>query len=300
MSGKMTDEVLDHRLKQYGYFTNPVREAELRAHISALTAELDEKNTDLQAQTTLTLNAHVERDALRERVKTLEARDKHLVEAATNLATERDNIASALAAIRQRAGDEASLLRRAEVGAIMGAGSSEWDEDIHAEVAQRGDVDTLHGAALAVARYILGDDATGPSETPAERVARMCAMHDARIVGGMDAGPEQEPRPCDVQREAPEPTTAEAFATLRHANEHGGWSGEAVDALSLLELRMGELEALLDSVNAGWAGAALTDAPSVFTLEEIRKAFRETYIGATTDDLLRNMVERLAALRRTP
>jgi hypothetical protein len=145
------------------------------------------------------------------------------------------------------------------------------------------------GGMVAVARYIVGEDGAG-AETPAP----YCDEH------GASNG--------ECATSHPEPTTAEAFATARK-----GIGGDALPsachgargAIALLERRMGELEALADSVNAGWVEPvpAITATPPDFTLEEVETVVR----GALTDSgewapvvgiVMSAIRERLHALRR--
>jgi prefoldin subunit 5 len=171
-----------------------------------------------------------------------------------------------LAAIRQRAGDKDALVKVGEVCAIMGSPRAEWDDAIHEDVRQRGDVGTVRDVALGVVQYLLGEDAAG-------------ARHDALVLPG------------GVVLEVPpgfglnsEPTTAEAFATVRdsiglHEHDDVGQKTEARSALSLLERRMGAMGRAAEKVLKRMGGlnmpclndlrAALADAPPVFTLEEV-------------------------------
>jgi hypothetical protein len=122
-------------------------------------------------------------------------------------------------------------------------------------------------------------------------------------------------RPRSVTKTEDTSRTAEAFATLREAMNHGplcayvvsgGWcdcgSGPLLNALALLERRMGAMGRagrmlLASDTLIGLAGAkdamrdALTDAPAVFTLEEVER--ESTFALDDTTYLL----ERLKALR---
>jgi hypothetical protein len=237
------------------------------------------------------------RDALRERVKALEhdlrgyeevlmlagealrmdsVTGVALVEGVRRVVTERDAVdrerngaalrmetaESRLAAIRDRAGD-----KRACWEAYM-------DElcDGHRK-----------GAVAAVARFILGDEAP-PSEMDGlrgEMAERIC---------------EHDVVPCTTCHPpaSPEPTTAEACATVRAWVEDKthrapeSWRA-ATEALSLLERRMGAMGRAAALAPHGahcaflvsapvpwkcdcWKRDALADAPPVFTLEEVRNA----------------------------
>jgi hypothetical protein len=212
---------------------------------------------------------------------------------------------SRLSAIRQRAGD---------VGGLLGA----WE-------ASNGSRFSIAQKLGAVARHIVKEDATGAT------------------VDGAREGP-AHPEPEHDPSYAPEPSTVEAFVTVRMTDERirnlceqepGLDQDDAEEVLSelkrarssesLLERRVGamgqgvrrlaegldrfptpvgcsvetdtgaheecprcELDALREM-----AHAALTDAPRVFTLEEVRKVL-EWYLGATSTE---EALQRLAALR---
>lgn len=194
------------------------------------------------------------------------------------VATTVERLARRLAAIRQRAGDMDALSKVGEVCAIMGSPRAEWDDAIHEDVRQRGDVGTVRDVAQGVARYVLGEDGAGAD------VERIC---------------EHDVAPCTTCHPpaTPEPTTAEAFAAVRSEVEararelrgiapHGGRSLRAVSALSMLERRMGVMVTVIHNVaafldaedyhdTANRLRAALTDAPPVFTLEEVGAALYE-------------------------
>jgi hypothetical protein len=186
---------------------------------------------------------------------------------------------SDLSAIRQRAGDESGLL-------------AAW-------YASTGSRFSISQKVASVARYILGEDGAG-AETPAP----YCDEH------GASNG--------ECATSHPEPTTAEAFATQRlWLNALPPQSrAEAEANLSLLERRMGAMARELglvasDLYHERFATAesrvkdliALTDAPPVFTLEEVETVVR----GALTDSgewapvvgiVMSAIRERLHALRR--
>lgn len=122
-----------------------------------------------------------------------------------------------------------------------------------------------------------------------------------------------------------EPTTEEAFATVREALNYSGdantaWVKEeaARSALALLERRMGAMERAVDSVLAEFDDArlselfsleahalrglrsALTDAPPVFTLEDVRGVLWGIHANGTsmTSDDIADIIHRLTTLRR--
>lgn len=252
----------------------------------------------------------VEADALRERVKVLEADLDHsrktsgkaLVEARERATsadrsvevwrTECRAAESRLAAIRQRAGDTQSLW-----AAVKGRGS---DED----------------GASAVARYIVGEDA------PAQE-AKMDGLK-GEVVESVGGCANQSPRSEESQRHltqvarsaeqhartlsSAEPTTAEAFASIKREWGHGSPASERnLGYVSLLERRMGAMERAArrlcetadDEVTPEmWADlqAALTDVPPVFTLGEVRTAFCGEGAAPTPD--WQALANRLTTLRR--
>jgi hypothetical protein len=248
-------------------------------------------------------------EAAEERVKELERRDKHLVESASNLATERDRLASSLAAIRQRASDKSALGRIAL---------------LHAEE-PRGVV------AVHVTRYILGEDAPA-QEAKAERPNPLhccgtitdthrngCPTMQA-LAPLAQSEPAKEPSTatcgnCEgVQSETcathHEPSTAEAFAEAKAAMCMAIEYARGKAALSLLEHRMGAMRLAIHHTldlhghdcRCGQCTdlrSSLTGAPEMYTREEIRGAFAHR---ADMDDhanvvLLEAMLERLATLR---
>jgi hypothetical protein len=286
---KMTPDVLAESyedLETEGYASMAQR---FRAHIAAVEAERDEwqgnseRNAVLANDCAMKIGALIrEGDALRERVKALEAdRDRALAEVLdlkslvrtwqeqANKAMDRaDSVESRLSAIRQRAGQVIAQNRDAEN-----------------EV-----------------RYIVGEYGAG-AETPAP----YCDEH------GASNG--------ECATSHPEPTTAEAFATVRtlvtgvpRGAEVSSVEGERL--LSLLERRMGAMARELglvasDLYHERFATAesrvkdliALTDAPPGFTLEEVETVVR----GALTDSgewapvvgiVMSAIRERLHALRR--
>jgi hypothetical protein len=273
-------------------------EAERRSRVSI--SEIATKNANHWADWEQRARAlESERDALRERVEALEDMTKTQSGERHEEWQRRVAAESTLAAIRQRAVD-------AETGAIMG-GAGTWDDDIHADVVARGAEGMLRDAARGVARYILGED--GAEAVPS---CPRCA----------------KPMPFDQAHlclpAAPEPTTAEAFATVRAVLSPLTSQGphvrhpEGVAALSLLERHMGALWRTFveemahwptcpsgnDFSDAGWARCdchmgqvrtILTDAPPVFTLEEVERLAAEHCSAGDASRLVRA----LAALRST-
>lgn len=245
------------------------------AHIETLTAERDEWTRQSSEDRSLALGVAGERDALRERVTALEAEveaaratleDEHAAHAET---LERMRSAeSRLAAIRQRALAFGEMTMKDVV-------SGEWTRQ---------------------------------------------AVHFVNDIIGTSSALMSNPSPPS------EPTTAEAFATVRkqvHASrgairlmEHHGHESDgsveqgatdALAALSLLERRRGAQDAALRKAMAEiraedgdpWMTlkSALTDAPEVYTREEVAIALAPwTERGLRVSDVL----ERLTALRRTP
>lgn len=357
MSVKMTDAALDGLLRWVGWMDKSMgpggtAEADLRAHIAALTAERDEALEDAKRADTAAVRNVAELDALRERVRALERENtqhctwREVAEArATQAARARDRAKEAveqrhrqaqdaesrLAAIRQWAGDTGHL------GVIAWNAAYSRETESMAEKTPR--------MAEAVARYIVGDDAPASSEMDglreecgntgidrrgAEPIAAhadptlpewMCGPHP--VVGGWGVvcvlpkgheGGHSDGTETDEVAPPPEPTTAEAFAKLRGflREDYDPEEFEALSAaLSLLERRMGAALALANDVeqlgNLHSGGgvvavskailATLTDAPTVFTLEDVCKAMERTSIYAPAR---RDVVAALTALRRTP
>lgn len=221
---KMTDEDLEHELSQA---LSASRAAKVRAHIAALTAERDEA---LGKAT----GAEIER---------LKRNTREAQQYASEAVEERNAAESALAAIRQRAGDADAV----------------WSAFVRGRVPSLSDMD----GALSVIRYVVGEDGAGPGRS-----------HE------WDGSPV----------EAAEPTTAEAFATVRAELLHQQYpeNGPTMAALSLLERRMGAMEraARLVLGCGGVAGfdklrSALTGGPPVFTLEEVERALAVAKVGTS-------------------
>lgn len=204
---------------------------------------------------------------------------------------ERDE--SRLSGIFQRAGDVIALRRVAED-------------------AMENRKPRLSDAAKAVARYVVGEDGAGAAKA-----------HDHSYMAGCNDF-------CPPA--SPESTTAEDFATVRAAIPLSctDQNKKASAALSRLARRMGAMGCLLrriagtpsaaiedtDRLETNWMtetvwrddGAddtcptaaevrdALTDAPAVFTLEEVKAAMTAQFGPAHPD--VRKTLERLAAMRR--
>jgi hypothetical protein len=201
---------------------------------------------------------------------------------------------SDLSAIRQRAGNTEARRRVAETCAIMGGPSSTWDGAVHADVVAGGHERMLHDVADGLASYILGEGAEAHE-------------HRYRADGSCECGALVQESPASA------PTTAEAFATVRtlvtgvpRGTEVSSVEGERL--LSLLERRMGALARELglvasDLYHERFATAesrvkdliALTDAPPVFTLEEVERLAAEHCSAGDASRLVRA----LAALRST-
>lgn len=136
------------------------------------------------------------------------------------------------------------------------------------------------------------------------------------------------PRPVRPAREREEPSTAEAFAAvnglvdeLSEGREDGpGWR-VLRKRLALLERRMGAMvramRAIQDDVRAcpctsysadavcgrcerlaQLVDEALTDAPAVFTMEEVEREHRKCAAGAVTQEEIQELRERLAQLHK--
>lgn len=275
---KMTDEALANANQIADWLNSEGKSTchKLLAHIAALTAERDDYKrsnesvlahndtlrervqqitAERDAVGRLAVERGAELDALRERVQALEKlRDDYhvLMNSRGDWQARAEHAESRLAAIRQRAGDTKALVEAHQSG--MGCAS--------------------------VARYILGEDASASPQTD-----DLSAIEQYRENGEAAA--------------RVEPSTAEAFATVRSSMEACGSVHDVSGrALSLLERRMGAMElaardavAVLHSIGQTKADApltgdqcaemtrvkarlhyALTDAPPVFTLEEVQTA----------------------------
>jgi hypothetical protein len=154
-----------------------------------------------------------------------------------------------------------------------------WDGLLEAWYRAKDPDNASEGIRLVV-RYLLGEDAMGAAQEPATEQGPECATCQER--GDFERlcckGPQ-------ASVSALEPTTAEAFATIqRLADEHVD-DDEARCLIrgnrALLERRMGAMERAIhlaldedrcsDSVDEALS-EALTDAPPVFTLEEVEQA----------------------------
>jgi hypothetical protein len=243
------------------------------------------------------------------------AREAQLEGALQGARSARQESESRLSAILQRAGD---------VGALLAA----WE-------ASNGSRFSIAQKLETVARYVVGEDATGAeAKNPycdvrgghtnaCDAVTAPAAPSTAEACGHCPGCTDENwadadlcERPRSVTKTEDTSRTAEAFATLREAMNHGplcayvvsgGWcdcgSGPLLNALSLLERRMGAMGRagrmlLASDTLIGLAGAkdamrdALTDAPAVFTLEEVER--ESTFALDDTAYLL----ERLKALRK--
>lgn len=258
-------------------------------------ADLEQRNADACAM----LNE------LRERVQALEAEIERLKrntreaqQYASEAVEERIAAESHLAAIRQRAGDVDTLAKVGETCAIMGSLDTGWDEAVHADVVERGDVQMLRDVSHGVARYVLGEDEAG------RRQAATTARHPE---GTVCMSPT-----CAQCATRHDPTTAEAFATVRAVLS--GWSrvvgansivlDNYLSTLSLLERRMGASDKALRAILA-WdddgrqsgmtaivtlARQALTNAPPVFTLEDVRAAMDDWCNREQLDEVSKRLV----------
>jgi len=288
---KMSPEDLEFELSQA---LSDKRAAKVRAHIAAVEAERDEADSQRIAANTTMQSVDNELRALRERVEALET-ELNAARAMAWSAKERgdgfkewkDSAESRLAAIRQRAGDEDAL--------AMGASGTHPDVFAALTDRERADWRTV---GRNVARYVVGEDAAG-----AEAKNPCCDVRGGHI----DA--------CYAVTASTEPSTVEAFATLREfvafvasmAKGHRTTQDDARAALSMLERRMGAMGRALREVKhrlqnpITFSGvdaereidAALADAPPVFTLEEVERVV-SPYLGElSTIEVLRA----LSALR---
>jgi hypothetical protein len=262
---------------------SPPAARSLDEHLAALTAERDGLSESRVRALNDLSNKELEMRTLRERVRALDQEVDFANEALGTPAgvTLRDHaaaVASRLSGILQRAGEKDTLWRlfNAEVSITKGL--------------------------RAAVRYVVGDGATGAA--PSDPTGCTC---------GADDEPEGSPdkshtRACAPRRPSePAPTTAEAFATVLKGLGPFPAHGErdaAAHALSLLERRMGAMGKALRGCRThlkcttGCACdvcSALTDAPPVFTLEEVRSTMLGD--GHTAEDT-EQVVTGLSALRR--
>lgn len=258
---------------------------ELKAERDTLRERVDSLLGERDNLRERTVSAEAEMQLLREQVKALEAALDRQVAMSGTVALEKRALESRLAAIRQRAGEREKL----------------------ASMVRQNDV----GTAVA---YLIGDDAPEPE--------------------GL--------KPCGETPMPPEPSTAEAFATVRtylrgadHPERLDAWA-----ALALLEHRLGAqvplaealrnggvyLSTIRDALTRGrdkdatrgdfvsalaaleayekpvtqWL-LVLTDAPPLFTLEEIDAACAavEARFGSEVEKLvLQELRQRLLTLRK--
>jgi hypothetical protein len=328
--GKMTGDALEKLLVSMANGGAVLSVEMIRAHISALTAERDEANVAWAREA-------ADAVALREHTQALEKEASDVRASRAGWRAKAEHSERHLAAIRQRAEDVDVLAKVGEVCAVMGSPHSKWDDDIHADIAQRGVVFLVRDVALGVARHLLGEDATEP--VPDTKALHCCgtrtgihttACPTVAVLAPLGVAPPSEidglegemmerptPRhdgPCEHGVPCSEPTTAEAFATVRtlvtgvpRGQEVSSVEGERI--LSLLERRMGAMawamrEVLMYPDHRTTAGgvarkhlrSALTDAPIVFTLEEVEKVLA-AYVSPSSLDEARSY---LSSMRRTP
>ena len=124
---------------------------------------------------------------------------------------------------------------------------------------------------------------------------------------------------ADAEVTTKKPTTAELFATLEDLKQRHippARHGRFEDALSELERRTGAMERAIQNAPHGpycasqrvapkpcdcWKASALTDAPPVFTLEEVEAAIGAATVPSHLEvsaELKRCIRANLAALRR--
>jgi hypothetical protein len=249
--------------------------------------------------------------ALVERVRRVVAERAAMDRERNNAALRMEAAESSLSAIRQRAGDVSGFFR-----ASGGVGAPGWLE--------RG------------LGFVLGDDArpSAPPEAFTHEKGLDAGVFDwaPEETKAVRLMREEREAAAKMARRAAEPTAAEAFATARRFldqkadDDHSGpyvSLAETCGALSLLERRWGALWRTFteemahwptcpsgsDFSEAGWARCDchmeqvrtfLTDAPPVFTLEEVRSSALE-YFGRSDRDRIAvdALLEQLAALRRT-
>jgi len=310
MIEKMTDEDVTRALRVIaGGF--PHVADELGAHIAFLAAERDEawslRATEardsaeelralrerVRAQTTYKEGWRKRAEAAESRLAALEADGSYWKRTASSVDRELQAAHARLAAIRQRAGDIPRLIHAYQEG---------------------------QGCA-SVARYIVGNapevcakpstvegtHKLGTNSGPDENACGDCGKH---VREHRDGGTAER---CEARGELTEPTTAEAFETVRQhcriAARCGATASDAMDVvmdgLSLLECRMGAMKRALetghrcgrqlcDTCDASINAVLEIDAPPVYTLEEVRTAATTYLHWRPLADLMRD----LSALRR--
>jgi hypothetical protein len=303
--------------------------AALRERVCALEAEATIRRTQYEVAAARSEQVERERDRVRTNVERWHARAQ---------AAE-----ARLAAIRQRAGDTQRLINILEEK--IGLGGNAWlhavvryvlGEDESAPSApQTGDMSehdkVLRSEAVAEGRLAregnskpgaspeagepCSNCATGPAVDPLHPTGRCACGGDGTCAWCADVA-RRETLPAD--RASAEPSTAEAFATVREAV--GGWPEtfrEVTWILSLLERRMGALVRVAEGVlsiercQPDWlkaeARSALTDTPPVFTLEEtsdtvarVADAIRFTAVGRDDYEAQEERARAVLAILRKP
>lgn len=328
MNEKMTDEQLNVAL---AYTLDPYG-PRLRAHIAALTDELDAIKAEMADECKAHMRLQEDARALRERVQALEAQCTKLAQERDAKWTTRRAAESRLAAIRATA----RTLQSMSLSTVMGG---EWNRQASALIREIAGGDTHPLAPPEAFTHEKGLDA-GVFEEAAKGCG-LCPgctdenwadgdLCDAATVRDMERTDYKSPPAMDVLSTptATDPTTSEAFATaqgalhsflglirIHYANrtecdgsmERGCLSG--LGALSLLERRMGAQDKALRMVlkiagegsmfTQGERDAlrfALTDAPLVFALGEVKEALTE-HIG-DLPAAVNEVVARLTALRK--
>jgi hypothetical protein len=322
----MTDEDVEKALSDLYCGRDPSGAREkVRAHIAALAAERDEAVRQREATEQAYRGGLQERDTLRERAEVLERANEVGSAASLRWGEEHARAERAEERVRTLEAENAEeRLKRglAEQAVTRSLQTAKTAESRLSDILQR----QLAGEDAMVERARTRFRQARNEGLGLDAALMATTIDTARYVVGEDgAGAKQDEEPSPAQQDwdgqhphdAPEdaaPTTPEAFAMLqRLANEHIDDEARCLfrGNRSLLERRMGAMDGaarrvveVFDAAEHSGLGAAesnaldaletaLTDAPPVFTLEEVEKAFREWKANPTV-----SFSQALAALRR--
>lgn len=328
----MTDEELATSREVLGADVPPpvrgMHVAAVWSHIAALTAERDDMQSAAHAAVSALLalvslltndeaepamdaarRVVAERDALRERVRALEA--------SINTPETEDFIrALPLEASHQqgRWGAEHDLGKTdADWFWLLGyLGGKALRPNIMPEK-RRHHIISLAAACLNWHRHTLGVGGMRPGIAPPSEMDGL--EGEMADTSGLESTDYRAPPARDVL-ESPspaEPTTAEAFAAVREALEHGSpdhsWREDALLRLAAIERKVAVLVRACASIatnsdepsTRAVAQAAITDAPEVYTLEEVERVLTPITVPShpdVCDDIKAAVLEGLDAIRR--
>jgi hypothetical protein len=271
---------------------------------TSVALRIEALSEDRQGEKARAERAEEERDALRERVQALE-KEKADIERWRSADLKSLGAArSRLAAIREQVWALEAEVRQGQDEAFCGARRADAAESRLSAILQRAgdtsrlreiivDGTTYSEAAKQIARFVVGEDGAGAEQEvpnvcehgdhPAPEGQRFCSPECQRCEGADQDGDECAGL-CHPPA-SPEPSTAEAFSTAWAYCATAGSPPDFMAALSRLGRRMGAMEQALCLVRRDMgddseptrvasdtfdALAMLdTDAPAVFTLEEV-------------------------------